>query len=221
MIWSLITLTLFLAIFLSSCVSTSPVFYSNNTNYDFVILGIVTYEGSGNTGFQDIMQAAKIQYPNADYIIDIMIDRKVTQFLFFKIESTKFTMRATAIQYIRRNINGEIITDPTPTSIPNSQILFNSVIESSDSVTSDRTNVQKDSHHFQITANSRLTVISVTGNVRRVISGQSANPLIRVNNVLTANTRITMTSSSTLVLTDGSKNYTITGRSGRIIDIIN
>ncbi|MCL2441769.1 MAG: hypothetical protein FWD14_08505 [Treponema sp.] len=111
---------LLLTILLSSCVSTTPIFYSNNTNYDFVILGIVTYQGTKRTGFQDLLQEAKRQYPSADYIIDIMTDRKVTQFLFFKYVhmSTSYTMRATAIQYIRRDINGVIISAPTPTQNP-------------------------------------------------------------------------------------------------------
>jgi len=120
MIKKFLLIGLLFIILLGSCTSTTPVFYSNNTNYDFIILGIVTYQGEGRTGFQDLMQVAKRQYPDADYIIDIMIDRKVTSFLFINTESSSYTMRATAIQYIRRDINGEIIKTPTPTQAPRS-----------------------------------------------------------------------------------------------------
>ncbi|MCL2758877.1 MAG: hypothetical protein FWD22_01550 [Treponema sp.] len=108
--------TIILVLIFNSCsTTTTPITYTNSENYDFVILGIIHYEGKGRIGFQDLMQAAKRQYPTADYIIDIMIDKKVSKFLFINYQSTTYVMRATAIQYIRRNIDGEIIRVPTPT----------------------------------------------------------------------------------------------------------
>lgn len=86
--------------------STTPFFYSNNSNYEFKILGEVTYSGKDMIGWLDFLKAAKRKYPSADYIIDIMIDQKLeitnTKFFFLSStsQSTTYTMRGMAIQYI-------------------------------------------------------------------------------------------------------------------------
>jgi hypothetical protein len=79
------------------CTSTSPVFYANNSQKDFTILGEVQYESGKRTGYQELLAAAKKQYPNCDYVIDVMVDKKHTVFLFFV--SDTYSMRGTAIKY--------------------------------------------------------------------------------------------------------------------------
>jgi len=84
-------------------------------------LGEVTYVGIGRTGFQDLLRAAKRQYPDADYIIDIMIDRQVTTFIFLDFKATSYTMRATAIKYIR-NTGGVVSQSPAQSPAANSSV---------------------------------------------------------------------------------------------------
>jgi len=97
-----------LALSLSSCTTTTstPVFYSNNSNYEFTILGEVIYENSTSFGFQELLKAARSKYPNCDYVIDVMVDSetKTTSFFTRKTHKTTYTMRGTAIRYIRNNL---------------------------------------------------------------------------------------------------------------------
>jgi hypothetical protein len=78
------------------CVSTSPLFYDNNSVKDFTILGEVTYESAGRVGFQDLLKAAKKKYAECDYVVDVMVDKKSSA--FFGTTNT-FIMRGSAIQY--------------------------------------------------------------------------------------------------------------------------
>ena len=102
--WIMMGMVIMLVLLFSSCTTTTPFFYSNNCNYDFIIIGPVTYQNSTlfRTGFIDLLDAAKKQYPSSrvDYVIDIMIDHKKTTFLFI-FRSSSYTMRGTAIQYVR------------------------------------------------------------------------------------------------------------------------
>ena len=102
----MLALVMVLGIFLSGCSTTTPVFYSNNSNYEFEILGEVKYDssmifpGTQKNGFTALLAAAKKQYPDCDYVIDVMVDHKLTRLLFvFTFEN--FTMRGTAIKYIK------------------------------------------------------------------------------------------------------------------------
>jgi hypothetical protein len=79
------------------CVSTAPLFYTDNPKKDFTILGEVTYESERLAGYQDLLKAAKKKYAGCDYMIDVMVDNKTTVFLFWKFNTC--TMRGTAIQY--------------------------------------------------------------------------------------------------------------------------
>jgi len=84
--------------------STAPLVYTNNESVKFQILGEVKYESSDRIGYTELLKAARALYPDCDYVIDIMIDRKVvTKFLLiWKIgEVVTNTMRGTAIKYIR------------------------------------------------------------------------------------------------------------------------
>jgi len=84
--------------------STTPLVYTNNESVKFQILGEVKYESSDHIGYSELLKAARALYPDCDYVIDIMIDKKTvtTMLFFFKVgESVTNTMRGTAIKYIR------------------------------------------------------------------------------------------------------------------------
>ena len=83
--------------------STTPLVYTNNTSVKFQILGEVTYESNDRIGYLELLRAARAKYPNCDYVIDIMIDRKteVTTFFILKMkEEVTYTMRGIAIKYL-------------------------------------------------------------------------------------------------------------------------
>jgi len=89
----------------SACTSmtTTPHFYTNNVNTEFEILGEVIYESSDRIGYTELLRAARRLYPDCDYVIDIMVDRRETTTRFFFLESitsVTWIMRATAIKYI-------------------------------------------------------------------------------------------------------------------------
>jgi hypothetical protein len=71
---------------------TNPFFYSNNTNYNFTILGEVTYTDrmGYKFGYIHLLEAAKKKYPDCDYVIDVMVDKSTGGAYF---------MRGTAIKY--------------------------------------------------------------------------------------------------------------------------
>jgi len=104
--WTIKCMMLSGILFFCGCttISTTPVLYSNNSNYDFIILGEVTYKG--RFGFQELLKAARFKYPSCDYVIDVMADSetKTTKFFFLSGTSITYTMRGTAIRYIRDNI---------------------------------------------------------------------------------------------------------------------
>jgi len=94
----------FLLVLGCTITSTAPLVYTNNESVKFQILGEVKYESSDRIGYTELLKAARALYPDCDYVIDIMIDKKtVTKILFFfKIgEVVTNTMRGTAIKYIR------------------------------------------------------------------------------------------------------------------------
>ena len=101
MIWSVLLL-------LSTCttVTTTPTFYSNNTNTKFEILGEVVYESATRIGYTELLRAARNLYPDCDYVIDIMVDRRETTTTFKpfwdkSIKDVTWIMRGTAIRYER------------------------------------------------------------------------------------------------------------------------
>jgi len=75
------TLVLLLA---SACTSTSVIpFAYTHTSKDFEILGEVFYESDECPGYIEFLRAARDQYPECDYVIDIMIDQIKTDTTFF------------------------------------------------------------------------------------------------------------------------------------------
>jgi hypothetical protein len=90
------------AVFSCTTIATSPFLYTNNTNSKFEILGEVVYESADRTGFTELLREARNLYPDCDYVIDIMVDRKDTTTKFFVLlmsETTTWVMRGTAIKY--------------------------------------------------------------------------------------------------------------------------
>jgi len=94
---------------LLSCTTmrTTPVAYTNNTDTKFEILGEVTYESADRTGYTELLRAARELYPDCDYVIDVMVDKRevTSKFLWFSesIKSTTWIMRGTAIKYVLEN----------------------------------------------------------------------------------------------------------------------
>ncbi|MDR0301842.1 MAG: hypothetical protein LBI04_05960 [Treponema sp.] len=88
--------------FACTSIATTPFVYTNSGNTDIKILGEVVYESSDRIGYTELLKAARNIYPDCDYVIDIMIDRRdTTTVLFFFLLSTKttWTMRGTAVKY--------------------------------------------------------------------------------------------------------------------------
>ena len=87
-----------------STVTTTPHFYSSSVTTGFEVLGEVIYESADKIGFVELLRAARKIYPDCDYVIDIMIDRRDTTINAFGLKSVKSTtwiMRGTAIKYKR------------------------------------------------------------------------------------------------------------------------
>jgi len=108
----------------SVVITSSPYIYSNSESTKFEILGEIVYEraerasqfevlgqniyGSGQSaGYIGLLKAARDLYPDCDYVIDIMADRRIveTTKTFFSLQSVNtdvtWVMRGTAIKYIR------------------------------------------------------------------------------------------------------------------------
>ena len=102
----------------STAVSMSPHVYTH-TSTEFEILGEVLHESSDRVGYNELLRVARNLYPDCDYVIDIMIDQRVTaittktsyfpiNLIFFLLRDTQSTetrstwvMRGTAIMYKR------------------------------------------------------------------------------------------------------------------------
>ena len=95
----------FTLLFINACTSTStsPHFYTSNANADFEMLGEIIYESTDRFGYIELLRAARRLYPDCDYVIDIMIDRRDTTITFFGLKNsdTTWMMRGTAIKYKR------------------------------------------------------------------------------------------------------------------------
>ena len=202
-----------LALLVSGCktFTTAPVFYSNNTHYDFIILGEVTYESSTATGFRELLKAARAQYPNCDYVIDVMVDSKTTttKFFWMKKASTSYTMRGTAIQYIYKNSDGQTIARPVPTPIPPARTPAASTGAAASAETA-----------VPVRIAERYTVERCDRAVRRDKIRDSSFVAIKKGDVLTDDTFVRVDRGS-LVLTNGSTTVTIpAGQSGIIADLV-
>jgi len=193
-------MAILLALFISGCTTTTttaPFYYSNNSNYDFIFLGEVTYESSSKIGFQELLKAARSKYKNCDYVIDIMIDSQTTtttsvfSFLFPPRISVKYIMRGIAIQYIQNIPEGsEISSSSTRASI-----------------------------HTGVSIADSYTVERLSGQVHRYLGDRWV--FIRVGEELGKDTRIRTGMNSSLVLVNGSTTITIpAGNTGSIDSLI-
>jgi len=91
--------------------STIPLAYTDDQRTKIAILGEILYESKDRIGYVGLLKAARNLYPDCDYVIDIMIDQRVTTttetknfFLRnFQSVTTDITwiMRGTAIKYVR------------------------------------------------------------------------------------------------------------------------
>ena len=97
------------------CKSTGPFHYTFSEATNYTILGEVTFVSSdaiagaigsksastdllvSGGGYTSLLAAAREKYPNCDYVIDVMVDTKVTNYLI--AQSVVYIMRGTAIRY--------------------------------------------------------------------------------------------------------------------------
>ncbi|MCL2809618.1 MAG: hypothetical protein FWD24_06090 [Treponema sp.] len=89
-----------------SCSSTKPIMYQNNQNTNFTVLGPVELSVTDNMmkdgyGLTMLLNEAKKQYPNADYVIDIIVDQQSVVYIPFIFATNTYIMRGTAIRYTR------------------------------------------------------------------------------------------------------------------------
>ena len=109
-----ISCLIFLLLMACTTMTTTPHIYTNNTNTEFEILGEVLYESANRTGYTELLRAARNLYPDCDYVIDIMVDKRETTMKFFYLQSiTNITwiMRGIAIKY--KDINfGSMAFEP-------------------------------------------------------------------------------------------------------------
>jgi len=97
------------------CKSTVPFYYTFSEATPYTILGEVSISsndaveslvgGSGlsadllksGAGYNALLAAAKAKYPDCDYVIDVMVDATVTNYIF--VSTSVYTLRGTAIKY--------------------------------------------------------------------------------------------------------------------------
>ena len=206
-----------LALLLSGCTTTAtaPFFYSNNSNYDFIILGEVTYESATKIGFQELLKAARSKYRNCDYVIDVMVDSQTTttSFLFLSGTSTTYTMRGTAIQYVRNTPDGQatstldqdtaVNTKPAASAVPS--------VPASTGAAEKPSSVTRTEESY--------TVQRVFGTVQRESGGTYVD--IKVGDVLTGDTIVRLGLNSSLTLSNGRTTFIVpAGRIGKLANVI-
>ena len=118
-------LILFLSIIqllIMSCVTTQletsmvPIFYTFDGNKEFVILGEVIFETVERAGYVELLRETKKIYPNCDYVIDIMVDRRTITARSTELTSGStsvnsvviWIMRGLAVQFVQNDSNQHI-----------------------------------------------------------------------------------------------------------------
>jgi hypothetical protein len=149
-------------------------------------LGEVIYESTTKVGFQELLRAARSKYPNCDYVIDVMVDSTTTivsflPFLFPPKTSITYTMRGTAIQYIRNIPEGYEIS-----------VSSQSPSNSTETVAS-----------IEYTVQDSYTVVGMKGQVERYV-GNGRWATIKVGDILDKGIFVDTASYSSLYLTDGN-----------------
>ncbi len=86
---------------LAGCSTMRPVQSDSHYPTDgnkYIILGRVTLEAdSAHTGYTKLIEQAKALYPNADDVVNIVVDAKVTSFFWSK--KYKYILSGIAIHY--------------------------------------------------------------------------------------------------------------------------
>jgi len=228
-----------------SCTTTRktfPVIYTHSTSSEFEILGTIFIRNSNYVGYNTVFEEAKKQFPLTDYVIDIMIDEhEITTsyniFVYFfklmfgnlfgtmenvKTETVKYeyTIRGTAIQYIRRNTDGERITTPTPSS--SAQNTRNSISSVVETVIPNRTAPAPAAPEVpKVNDQESYTVVNVTGLVQVAkFSGDNWSN-VKTGDILNRDFRIRTGINSELILSDKDGSITIPGGvEGRINSLI-
>ena len=169
-------------------------------------------------GYNALLAAARILYPDCDYIIDIMIDHKKT-LVFFMFPKFNYVMRGTAIQYIYRNVNGEIISRPNQTQNSSLTNVINTVSE----IVVNNTPEQERIIRPDISITEFYTVRDVVGQVRAYIrfpNGSQHWNFIYKYDVLNKDTLVKTNRGASLILSDGINTITIPERNIDTIEVL-
>ena len=202
----------------STTIKTFPLVYTHSPNTEFEILGTVYVRSAESVGYSTVLEAAKKQFPNTDFVIDIMIDQHeiTTSYHWFallfkalfsanmnqKQTRYEYTIIGTAIKYV--NVSQK--SNATYNNIENSKIVTDSIVNNSIG-------------NFTIDSRESCIVEYVTGLVEQ-ISGENK---IRVKNgdILDKKTFVQLANGSKLILLYGGSRFTITGaRYGTINDFV-
>jgi hypothetical protein len=213
----------------AACVSTNatidivPYVYTNNTNTDFEILGEVIYESSRRVGYIELLRAARNQYPDCHYVIDIMVDQRITtttettSFFMRQNQSTytsaAWVMRGTAIKYSKiepfASLGLSASSSNNDTMSPANSVINNS-LESS------LTDYAGGTAGPVSSIMGNYTVLSISGSVARQNSSGKYTD-VKKGDVLTRNTVIRINSQASLVLKYGDTTLSVMeGQTGRI-----
>ena len=99
-----------LVVFFSSCATTGRSLDNDEPRGEVIVLGEVYFETDRRASFQQLLDAARLQYPDADYVIDVVMTLEIPKIGFGDPDFvvTRHIMSGTAIQYIPEP------TEPTP-----------------------------------------------------------------------------------------------------------
>jgi len=238
---------IFACLVICSCSTTTktfPLVYTHSVNTEFEILGTIFIKSPYSVGYNTVFEEAKKQYPSTDFIIDIMIDQleikteyniiaRGFRALFgtsTKGEQTRYeyVIRGTAIQYIRRDENNQIITTPTPSA--SASVRSTNIINTAVSVISSNRNTQEKTTQTSVNINetritpavreitNTYTVVSFSGNAQYGLDGKWVN--VDVGDTLYNYTFVRTLANSSLVITDGINTITIPSNVSQRIESI-
>ena len=220
---------------ISGCLTstkTFPIVYTHSTSTEFEILGTIFIKSANNVGYNTVFEEAKKQFPLTDFVIDIMIDQHeiktsyhIIAYLIRQMFGTdmrreniryEYTIRGTAIKYIRRNIDGEIIPIPTPSYAKGGT---NEILGTITEVLNLNKNETKQTAPTKV--EDRYTVVAVNGRVQMQKSIEDAWLDVKVGDFIEKDFRLRTASNSSLVLSDGKNTVTIPGSvEGRVNSLI-
>ena len=91
-----------LLVFFSSCATTGRGLNIDDPRGEVIVLGEFYFETDRRASFQQLLNAARLQYPDADYVIDVVMRLEIPQIGFGDPDFvvTRHVMSGTAIRYI-------------------------------------------------------------------------------------------------------------------------